>query len=179
MTIPYTYLLTHISTGRKYYGVRYANNCHPGDLFVKYFSSSSLIKQLIMEEGKTAFEFEVRKTFTSKEAACLWEAKVLTRMNVLHREDWFNANIAGCFKGPASQRTKQRMSFSKKQYYDRGGKAPNQGRKLSEKWKQNISASTKGKPKSNGQKLSKTATGRKKHLRDDGSWTWIYPSKGV
>ena len=31
--------------------------------------------------------------------------------------------------------------------------------------------------KNGAKKLSETATGRKKFIKDDGSWTWIYPNK--
>ena len=50
-TIPYTYLLTHVQTGKKYYGVRFAKGCNPSDLFITYFTSSKYVKSLIEEYG--------------------------------------------------------------------------------------------------------------------------------
>jgi hypothetical protein len=60
---PYTYLLRHLPTGRAYYGVRYAKGCSPADLWVKYFTSSKDIHNMIKEYGKDSFTAEVRKIF--------------------------------------------------------------------------------------------------------------------
>ena len=40
MGIPYTYRITHLPSGKHYYGARYAKDCHPSDLWVIYFTSS-------------------------------------------------------------------------------------------------------------------------------------------
>jgi hypothetical protein len=90
MTIPYTYLITHIPTNKKYYGVRYAKGCHPKDLGIKYFSSSKDLLLMIEQEGLESFKFEIRKTFKSKQQACEWEAKVLKRLKVHLNENWIN-----------------------------------------------------------------------------------------
>lgn len=90
MTIPYTYLITQISTNKKYYGVRYAKGCHPDDLGVKYFSSSKVLLPMIKQEGIESFKFEVRKIFNSKQKACEWESKVLRRLKVHINENWIN-----------------------------------------------------------------------------------------
>lgn len=90
MSTPYTYLITHLPTGKKYYGVRYAKNCHPTDLGIKYFSSSKAIIALIRTEGQQNFSFQVRKVFQTKEDAAKWELKVLRRLKVHLRSDWFN-----------------------------------------------------------------------------------------
>ena len=90
MTIPYTYLITHIPTNKKYYGVRYAKGCHPNDLGTKYFSSSKDLLLMINRESIESFKFEVRKTFLSKQKACEWESKVLRRLKVHLNENWIN-----------------------------------------------------------------------------------------
>jgi hypothetical protein len=79
---PFTYIIIFKPTGQFYYGVRYAKNCHPSDLWTTYYTSSSYIKQLIVEHGKDAFDFEIRKRFASSKKARLWELKVLKRMKV-------------------------------------------------------------------------------------------------
>ncbi len=88
--IPYTYLLKHKPTNTYYYGVRYANNCSPKDLWSTYFTSSHYVEKLINEYGKESFVFEIRKTFKSVDAARLWESKVLKRLNVSNRNDFIN-----------------------------------------------------------------------------------------
>lgn len=60
MTIPfYVYLIIHKSTGKFYFGSRYIhtkNNTLPEhDLWIKYFTSSKEIKNLILTDGVDAF----------------------------------------------------------------------------------------------------------------------------
>ena len=96
---PYTYLIKHIPTNRVYYGVRYQNVKKKiairDDLGTKYFTSCNKIKELIESDGWDSFEFEIRKTFDTPADAVAWETKVLTRMNVLRDDKWFNQNING------------------------------------------------------------------------------------
>lgn len=98
MTIPYTYLLKHVPTNTFYYGVKYANKCHPNDLWTKYFTSSKHIHELINIYGKDSFIYEIRKTFDDKQKARNWEHKVLKRINAVIRNDFLNKtdNISIC-----------------------------------------------------------------------------------
>ena len=79
-----------------YYGVRWGNKVPPSeDLWVKYFTSSKVIKNLINQYGKDAFLFEVRKVFTTKQEAIAWEETVLRRLKVLKSPDtWLNKCIS-------------------------------------------------------------------------------------
>lgn len=90
MTIPYTYLLKHIPTGKLYYGCRFAEGCSPSDFWNSYKTSSKLVKALIAEYGEDSFIYEIRKTFTDKNKAREWETKVLRKMKVRLREDFLN-----------------------------------------------------------------------------------------
>lgn len=92
---PYTYFIKHIPTGLCYYGVRYAKECHPNDLWTTYFTSSHRVRALIEEYGKDSFLYEIRRTFEDAVAARNWERRVLTRLNVLNKSWWMNRNIAG------------------------------------------------------------------------------------
>lgn len=83
MSTFYTYFIGWSSFQRYYYGVRYSNNSHPSDLFVTYFTSSKHVKAFIDKNGLPDV-IQVRKTFTTKEAARNWENRVLRRMDVLH-----------------------------------------------------------------------------------------------
>jgi len=91
MTQPFTYRIQFIPTGEYYYGVRYKKDCKPEDLWVKYFTSSSTVKQLIETHGKSAFRTEIRKVFNTPEEAIAWEGRVnkYTRIwpNYLNKTD--------------------------------------------------------------------------------------------
>ncbi len=89
---PFTYLITFLPTGQRYYGVRTKKNCSPDELWTVYFTSSKIIKQLIAEHGVESFSFEIRKTFSTKEQAILWEHRVLRRLNAAHHLNYLNKN---------------------------------------------------------------------------------------
>jgi hypothetical protein len=89
---PFTYCLTFLLTGQRYYGVRYAKDCHPDQLWTTYFTSSKIISDLIKEYGKDAFTFEVRKTFITAEEACYSETKFLTRIDAAKSPNWLNGH---------------------------------------------------------------------------------------
>ncbi|PHS22167.1 MAG: hypothetical protein COA84_13385 [Robiginitomaculum sp.] len=95
MTVPFTYIITHISSGVKYYGVKYARNCHPRDLGITYFSSSRIVTNMIAEEGIDKFKFEVRKRFKTKKAAVSWETKFLNKVSAATSDKWFNLYNGG------------------------------------------------------------------------------------
>lgn len=78
----YTYLLKNKTTGLSYYGVRYSKTCHPDDFWKTYFTSSKVIKSLILTYGKDDFVFQIRKTFNIKESAIKWENTVNRRLTV-------------------------------------------------------------------------------------------------
>jgi hypothetical protein len=117
MTKPFTYLVTHIPSGKKYYGVRFKHGCSPSDLWDKYFTSSKEIKKLILESGLSAFAIEIRKTFDCKEKAREWEHKVLRRLRVYNSDIWLNKTTG---KTPStkgfiySEESKRKMSESQK-----------------------------------------------------------------
>jgi len=60
-TIPFSYHLYHHPTKKHYYGIKFAKGCNPADLWVTYFSTSKLVKQLIAEYGADSFTATVRK----------------------------------------------------------------------------------------------------------------------
>jgi hypothetical protein len=97
--IPYTYLVKHKKTGKVYYGSRYSKNCHPDDLWKKYFTSSKDIKFYIKKYGKNSFEYQIRKTFNNIFKCQEWEFKVLKRINAVERDDFLNkSNGKGLIK---------------------------------------------------------------------------------
>ena len=90
MTIAYTYRITCIPTGQSYYGVRYANNCNPSDLWNTYFTSSTIVHKLIKVHGPDQFQTEIRKIFEKGEDARAWECGVLTRLKANTNPVWLN-----------------------------------------------------------------------------------------
>lgn len=93
--IPYTYLIGWSKHGKFYYGLRHGIGCNPTELWETYFTSSKYVKEFEKLHGKPDI-IEIRKTFDSKEKACLWEHKVLKRIKAKDRKDFLNQtdNIA-------------------------------------------------------------------------------------
>jgi hypothetical protein len=74
----------------KYYGVRYARKCDPSQLMKTYFTSSKYVKKYIEENGLPDI-VQIRKTFgVDRQAAELWEFKVLHKLNASKRKDYLN-----------------------------------------------------------------------------------------
>lgn len=93
--IPYTYRIKWSSTGMSYYGVRYAKDCKPDDLWVTYFTSSEYVRDYIKEHGEPDIK-EIRKTFPSGDshAAMEWEHNVLKKINAVNRTDYLNESYS-------------------------------------------------------------------------------------
>ena len=95
--IPYTYHLIWLDPitelpAMKYYGVRYAKNCHPKDLWVSYFTSSRYVTEYVKKFGNPNV-IEIRRVFTDNDRiqqAIDWEKKVLVRMKAHIRNDYIN-----------------------------------------------------------------------------------------
>lgn len=86
---PYTYRVKCLVTGKSYYGVRFAEGCHPEDFWKTYFTSSCKIKKELKRYGKDNFLPEVRRVFNTAAEAKLWEEKVLRRL-VVPNDRWYN-----------------------------------------------------------------------------------------
>jgi hypothetical protein len=135
---PFTYLIKFKPTGQVYYGVRYAKNCNPTQLWTTYFTSSKQIKNLIKEYGIASFQTQIRHVFNTKEAAVLWESKILSKFNAALNPLWLNQNNGDRkFIGSRKWTDYQKQILSQKL----------SGRKLSDETKSKLSAVHKGKPK--------------------------------
>lgn len=132
-SIGYTYLIKFLPTGQVYYGSRCGKNCNPSEFWVKYFTSSKVVKNLIKEHGKESFVYEIRKTFNDPKDAQKWERKVLRRMDVARKSYFLNksngvAPILSGWKNPFfmkkhTEQTKQKMKEN--QPNKNGEKNPN------------------------------------------------------
>ena len=89
MTKPYTYLIGWTEHKKYYYGVRFAKNCNPKDLWITYFTSSKYVKEIRQMYGEPDL-IQIRKIFENVYSARLWENKVLKRLNVLEKNIWIN-----------------------------------------------------------------------------------------
>jgi hypothetical protein len=86
---PYTYLIGWTKLNKWYYGVRYAKNCHPSELWNSYKTSSKHVIDIYNKHGNPDI-IEIRKIFDNIEKARLWENKVLKKMNVINEQKWLN-----------------------------------------------------------------------------------------
>lgn len=93
---PYTYLIGWTILNKWYYGVRYAKNCCPTDLWNPYKTSSRIVANFIKLYGEPDVCI-VRKTFNSIDKARLWEQKVLTRLCVTDSKKWLNGHDTKAF----------------------------------------------------------------------------------
>ena len=93
--IPYTYLIGWPKLGKWYYGVRYAKNCTPSDLWVTYKTSSKIVHNFILKHGDPTVR-QVRKIYKNRENAIqlaqLWENRVLKKLNVTKNPKWLNGH---------------------------------------------------------------------------------------
>lgn len=98
---PYTYLIGWTKHNTWYYGVRYAKDCHPSDLFVSYFTSSDYVKKFIEMNGNPDI-IQVRKTFNTPKQAKLWESKVLPKLYPF-KDHWLNKRFDSITFVPTTQ----------------------------------------------------------------------------
>jgi len=98
--IPYTYLIGWPELGKWYYGVRYAKNCTPSDLWVTYKTSSKIVHDFVLEHGDPTVR-QVRKIYKNTENATqlaqLWENRVLKKLNVAKDPKWLNGHDSKSF----------------------------------------------------------------------------------
>ena len=144
--IPFTYLIHCTVTDQYYYGSRYGRRCHPSSLWTSYFTSSKVVKQLILEHGKDAFTVSVRKTFKTPEEARKWESKFLNKVKAAQSDKWLNQHNAD------------------EKFYCKGHHG-NKGKPLSEDRKKKIGDAQRGqkrKPRSEEtkQRIAQTRTGK-------------------
>ena len=88
---PYTYLIGWSLHNIYYYGVRFAQNCHPDDLWKTYFTSSKYVQEFRLKHGEPDI-IKIRKEFLTSNLARLWENNVLRRLNVIKNSKWLNAS---------------------------------------------------------------------------------------
>lgn len=108
---PYTYLIGWSKLNKWYYGVRFAKNCSPNDLWKTYFTSSKYVKKFKEENGDPDV-ISIRKVFKSAQEAINWEDRVIMKMKLYLRDDFLNMNRSKGFM--LSPETIQRINSCEK-----------------------------------------------------------------
>jgi len=161
----YTYLLTHIPTGKRYYGVKYGQKANPDNLWVTYFSSSKIIKSFIKRDGIHSFKAEVRKLFNTPEDALLWEQTLIRRCKLRENKLWFNegcgsAKLTYAMKHKTPEHiqkvTESRVSKGYTHSKETRQKIGNHNRTRTDEWKQKISNSLLGRKHSENTKQKRS-----------------------
>ena len=100
----YFYLLKHKQSGKQYAGVRYAKDCDPSELLVKYFTSSRRVKNLL---GDDPHCFEIVETilFDNKEKAIEYELDYIKKHSAHLSDEWFNQAAAKAINPEAAKQT--------------------------------------------------------------------------
>ena len=131
----YTYLIGWSGLRKYYYGVRYSKTADPKDLWVSYFTSSKAVNNFRKAHGEPDI-IQIRKTFSDKDDARLWEHKVLRRMKVVKNDFWLNKtdniSISSDCNHSWTEKSRKKASDSHK------------GLKFSEQHKLNLSKALKG-----------------------------------
>lgn len=164
MCIPYAYLLTHIPSGKKYYGIRFSKKALPSDLLVDYFTSSKYVKELMVKDGVESFSKEIRRIFNTVDECRNWETKVLRRMKVVKREDFLNKTDNISISHEAAERGRNNMTEKKiasNNILGRNMGISNIGRKATESTREKISDSLLGNTRKLGKKESDETRNRK------------------
>jgi len=164
MATYFTYLLRWTQHDKSYYGVRFCRNCSPTSLWTTYFSSSTYVQQFRAEYGDPDV-IEIRKTFTDKHEAMMWEHRVLSRLHVPNNVRWLNKNAG---KNPMTvQEHRDKLSATRIRL--------GHGIRSAQYLKPHIG---KDNPMCDPVILAKYKqgiTGRKRKYHEDGSWSWYYP----
>lgn len=114
-TIPYFYIIRHISTGRMYAGSKYAKGCNPDYFMIKggYTTSSNTINDIISKDGIKSFEILRIDTYCDGFHPYDYETIFLKTNNCASSDNWYNShNNTGMSFGLSSFYKKQNQLLS-------------------------------------------------------------------
>jgi len=86
---PFTYQLSWTDLDVYYYGVRYKKDCHPDDLWTKYFTSSNIVKKFKSENGEPNL-IKIDYVFDTREEAREYEENYIRTNNCVYDSRWLN-----------------------------------------------------------------------------------------
>lgn len=147
---PYVYIVKFKPTGQLYIGSRTAKNCHPRDLWVKYFTSSVHVKKLLNEHGSHSFSVRIIKVFSDRLEARQYESTILKKCDAAKSVRFLNrSNGDGNFICTGhTEETKKKLSVlgkgkSKSELMKSRLSTTNKNRKCAEETKEKISIKAK------------------------------------
>jgi len=161
---PYTYLIGWSSHNRYYYGVRYAKDCNPNDLWVSYFTSSKYVKNFFERYGDPDV-IQVRKTFSTVDDARFWEHKVLKRLRVVNNPIFLNESDGLSISLEASRQKKSHKTRQKMSLYHTGRKRPKEMCESISRSKEGVPLSEEGR---NSRKIAMNVPSVKQKLSEIG-----------
>lgn len=117
MYLAYTYFVKNKITNQFYYGSRKTDRLPADDLWIKYFTSSKVVKALIKEFGSNSFDIQIIEYSTNYDK-CYWLEQALIKENISqelcinrHYIDPISGNNKFSTAGiPCSQETKDKIS---------------------------------------------------------------------
>ena len=123
----YTYLIGWSDLNKWYYGVRWANDCHPEeDLWRSYFTSSKIVEEYRHIHGEPDI-IKIDKTFDSKDDAIKYEFNYLTEHNSVKSSIWLNQGAFPVFDNTGKKRpehSKRMTGKNNPMYGKKGSKHP-------------------------------------------------------
>lgn len=92
--VPYYYVIKEKSTGKRYIGSKYGKDADPNKLLTEdgYLTSSSIIQDLIKENGLESFEVEEIVVFETGEEAHLYETTQLQKIDAANSVNYYNSH---------------------------------------------------------------------------------------
>ena len=88
---PFVYIIRDTTNNKCYGGVKFAKYCKPSDLLTTYFTSSKIVKKLLLE--KHEFVIEQIIEFDNKEDAIDFEELLLQMVDAANSNNWYNQAI--------------------------------------------------------------------------------------
>lgn len=81
--VPYVYYIRHKPTGIRYIGSKFSHNAHPSLFLKNYFTSSTLIQELLSNCELKDIEFKILKTFVSITETTQYEQRILRKIKAV------------------------------------------------------------------------------------------------
>lgn len=88
--VPYVYYVKHKPTGIQYIGSKFSKNAHPSLFLKNYFTSSTLMQELLSNSSLKDIEFKIVKTFASIIETTQFENRLLRKIKAVKNPTFAN-----------------------------------------------------------------------------------------
>lgn len=112
---PFTYFIRWSKLKMNYYGAKYAQGCHPDDLWTSYKTSSKPVKEFLKKHGDPDIII-VDKTFDTAKEAKDYESRFLASFDAAKNPNWLNRtndNVNFYSTGPFSEEHRSKLKGPK------------------------------------------------------------------